>query len=245
MNERTARKEKRTEQGIALIETMIAAVVFAFGILALVSAISSTVVVDAITQENDAALDTARQVIEQIKSASFSDLENKITELEPVADALDYIPYPSSNGAYGEGGDYYYNPYEYQLEADPDYQNSLFVEQDTVTDWYGNSVARDLDTGDYDPDDNLYKQPSVVIDHFGNFMVKSPKIGELSPWGGLPTAGRVRIQKAWEDANGNGIKDAGEELDDVIEVTVAIRWNGQKGLTQKILRSQIADWEEN
>lgn len=68
---------REASEGMTLIEVMIAAVVLAVGLIGLMSSICSSMVVDNVAQENNLALDVARQVMEQARSESFDTLGSK------------------------------------------------------------------------------------------------------------------------------------------------------------------------
>jgi len=225
-----------------LIEVSMAALVLSIAILGLVSAITSTVIVDAVTQENNVALHAARQVIEQVKSDGFSSLKGKANYImPPVSDPestaadisageIDQNTAPYCN--YANQADYLGSGYTYESDqAFSTYGDYGYVQ--VSTDWYGNDLP--LAGEDYTGD-------SILIDAKGNFEVSDPQMGALQPWEmqwpGMtpPAVGSVLIAHA-RDANG-------QVVDDVLDIVVMVRWHGQKGNQTKILRSQIADWGE-
>lgn len=85
--------------GLSLIEVMMASAFFAVGLLALVSAISSSMVVDTVAHENNLALDAARQVIEQVRSDGFAALATKVGVVESSANGV--LGYSATSGTQG------------------------------------------------------------------------------------------------------------------------------------------------
>ncbi|MEW6358751.1 MAG: hypothetical protein AB1696_20615 [Planctomycetota bacterium] len=244
MNELTrnaSERSQRAESGIALVEVMVSALVLVVALFGLMSAITSTVVVDAVTQENNLALHAARQVMEQVKSEGFTALEGKINYSIPQFSDSSTAQTTGTGdpeggtegGTDGTGGDtYYIEGGDNFMYYDPFSTYGSYYTQNPTNDWYGNPLPEG---------DARYNQDSIVIDQFGNFEVADPVIGSLEAWdpawvgGQQPPVGAVRVSYA-RDANGN-------TMTDVLDITILVRWRGQKGNSQKMLRCQMGSWE--
>ncbi|MEW6358674.1 MAG: hypothetical protein AB1696_20230 [Planctomycetota bacterium] len=62
---------RRFQRGVAIVEVMMAAVILVVGLMALLSAIASSMVVDAAAVEQNRALDISREVLEHVRSQQF------------------------------------------------------------------------------------------------------------------------------------------------------------------------------
>ena len=204
--------------GLTLVETMAAAIVLAIGILGLLSAVSSSVILDQVGQENNLALDTARQIIEQVKSEGF---ENLLERVDATADpeqgttggvVIDDPDNPEGDGTDGEDG-------EDGEEGDQGDYGGYYEDGYGWGAWYPGSY-------DYYPYSN-----NIQIDAAGNFNLVSYKNGQshnlLSPWPGAAHVGKVNVRQLEND---------------VVEVTVTMRWSGKKGQVERVLRCQLGDW---
>lgn len=181
---------RRCQRGVAIVEVMLAAVILVVGLMGLLSAIGSSMIVDAAAVEQNRALDIEREVLEHIRSQQFGFL---LTEKANLGDP-----------AYGET---------------------------VTTNWYGGLLLQSTPTNQIaSGQEDAYSSVEMkAIDAYGFFDVRSRRGGldEPSP---DTKVGRVRI---------NSIPG----VYDVVEVVVALEWQGVRGVTREELRCRIPDWK--
>ncbi|MBN2564121.1 MAG: hypothetical protein JXB46_00260 [Candidatus Eisenbacteria bacterium] len=189
------------DEGLTLVETMVAGFVLVVGVLGLMSAMCSSVALERTTQENNMALDVARQVIEQVKSEEFTSLLDRVEDTTP-AEVPEGTVIGDSDGTDAEGD-------TVQSESYANYESNQWY--DTYSsDYYSTNVQ-------------LYLDGSFDVVSYRDWQPRQA----LSPWPGSEHVGKVDIRQI---------------ADDVVEITVTMRWNGKHGLSEEILRCQTGDW---
>jgi len=228
---------QKSEAGLTIIEMMVASVLFAVGMLGLMSAVSSSMVVDTVAKENSIALNGAREVMERAKSEGFQVLVQKSS---PSAE------YAAARAA----------PAEPEPEPEPDPDGT------TITTPPGQSKEKNPKTGTQSgaatSDETLSSE--AAGDETDPITIgggDTEQYEELATWfGAVAGLGQECLHV---DSDGNfdipGLDPCDDDPDgkvgkvgvtqiaaDRLEITVTVRWDGRHGKTEKHLRCRVPDW---
>lgn len=210
--------------GLTLLEIMVAAAVFTVGLVGLMSAISSSMMMDSVAQENNLALDAAREVIERVKAEGFSVLEDRL-RTGPTYYEVD-TEVTSSNEAAAD-----------VVLSTTSAESKSTSEVLSSADPIGASTE---DTTVYARTDAASQDEGLKPTWYGVMSCDSQDGIRIDENGDFDVAG---LSPCDNDADGKvGHVAVTQVSDDRLEVTVTVRWRGRRGDTEKVLRCRVPDW---